>query len=101
MAEGHACDEETRPGRDHGERGQRLLRPRVLPGPQIVAARRCLVHLCLALSALVKASSVSRRPAVALIGDGAEGELSPGGWDFGDFEAVANGQRALRPRSDR
>ncbi len=90
MANGHASNEETWLGRDHGERGQWLLRPRVLPCPQIVAARFRLVHLCLTLTCLIKTSSVSRRQAVALIGDGAEWALSPGGRDLGNFEAVAD-----------
>src|SRR5260221_8199983 len=78
VAKGHASNEETWSLRNDGERGQRLLRPRVLPGPQIVTARCCLVRLRLALSGLIKTSFVARRRAVTLIGDGAEGELSPG-----------------------
>ena len=57
----HADPPEVRLAKELEERRQRLLRMRVLPGPQIVAVWLCLVHLRLALSALVKASSVSRR----------------------------------------
>jgi hypothetical protein len=45
----------------------------------------------------VSAASISGRKAVALIGDGAERELSPGGRDLGDFEAVANGEALFVP----
>src|SRR5439155_1501174 len=61
VAESHACDEKTRPSGDDGERRQRLLRMRVLPGPQIVTTQLCLVHLRLALTTLVKAPNFSRR----------------------------------------